>query len=121
MELDLTYLKHRTRFKFAGTLAWMAPELLQGQAYGPAVDLYAFGIVLWEIAAQKLPWFDLSDDDFRFDGLSRIVLSGRRPLVSSQWPVEYRDLMQRCWHENPACRGSFDTAMTQLSVACWDQ
>ena len=104
-----------------GTLAWMAPEMLQGAVYGPAVDLYSYGIVLWEIAAQKLPWHDITDRQYTASNLTKIVVSGRRPVVDTKWPAAYRDLMQRCWHGDAPCRGSFDTAVAELSVAKWDQ
>ena len=106
---------------YIGTLAWMAPEILLGEAYGPAVDLYSYAIVMWEIAAQKLPWFDMSDRQYTSSNMTKVVASGRRPAVDSQWPAPYRDLMQRCWHGEPHCRGSFGTAVDELSIAKWDQ
>ena len=35
-----------------GTMLWMAPEVIQGELYGREADVYSYGIVLWEIAAQ---------------------------------------------------------------------
>ena len=44
-----------TMTKGVGTPLWMAPELfLGGTKHGPEVDLYSFGVILWELAAGHL-------------------------------------------------------------------
>ncbi len=49
----------------AGTLSYMAPELLKGSTASPSltdkVDIYALGIMLWELATRQLPWRGCSD------------------------------------------------------------
>jgi serine/threonine protein kinase len=32
-----------------GTPAWMAPEVLRGEAYSKSADLYSYGVILWEV------------------------------------------------------------------------
>ena len=39
-----------------GTPLWAAPELLRGERYDEMVDIFSFGIVLYEIATRKLPY-----------------------------------------------------------------
>jgi len=40
-----------------GTLEWMAPELFDAdREYGQAVDVFSFGVVMWEIWAQAYPY-----------------------------------------------------------------
>lgn len=39
----------RTTVTAAGTPAYMAPELLQDCPFNKSVDVYAFGILLWEV------------------------------------------------------------------------
>lgn len=39
-----------------GTLAYLAPELIQGQSASAQSDLYALGVVLYELAAGRLPF-----------------------------------------------------------------
>ena len=41
---------------FAATIAYLAPEVLQGEQPTPASDIYALGLVLYEAAAGRLPW-----------------------------------------------------------------
>ena len=40
-----------------GTVTNMAPEMLKRQEYGPKVDVWALGIVLYELLSGELPAF----------------------------------------------------------------
>lgn len=39
-----------------GTLPYMSPEQMEGREPGPHWDLYAAGVILWELLARCLPW-----------------------------------------------------------------
>jgi serine/threonine protein kinase len=52
----------------AGTPAYMAPELLQNATYSKSVDMYAFGVLLWEILTAEVPHKGLSLDEVREEG-----------------------------------------------------
>lgn len=41
--------------EIAGTFAWAAPELLLGQRCSEKADIYAFGVVVWELATGERP------------------------------------------------------------------
>eukprot|EP01133_Synstelium_polycarpum_P011935 gene11935-13910_t len=45
--------------KSIGSPIWMAPELLVGEDYTEKVDVYAFGIILWELGTGELPYSGL--------------------------------------------------------------
>ena len=53
-----------SRSAFAGTPPWMAPEQLRGERelYGAASDMYAFGVIAWELATGRQPWAELGGD-----------------------------------------------------------
>ncbi len=73
----------------SGTLAYMAPELLEshGQPARPAADIYALGITLFECAALRLPFVADSRDH-----VVRQILHGRLPDVCASGRRLPRDL-----------------------------
>jgi serine/threonine protein kinase len=98
-----------------GTTLWMAPEMLARQRYTKAIDVYSYGIVMWEIASQQLPWADLDRDKSYVDmnKLLQLLLDGVRPEVASNWPAPYVEMMTRCWATDPHSRPDFkETANT---------
>jgi serine/threonine protein kinase len=65
---------------WAGTPEYMAPEHWRGDALTPAVDVFSFGVVLWEMVTGKIPW-ELAPD-------YKILVSVRALVVSSP-PAPY--------------------------------
>jgi serine/threonine-protein kinase len=47
--------------RLAGTPGYIAPECLRGQAADPRADLYALGVVLYEMTTGALPFDDVGD------------------------------------------------------------
>ncbi|KAL0754755.1 hypothetical protein Bca101_092423 [Brassica carinata] len=39
---------------------WMAPEVLRNESADEKSDIYSFGVVLWELATEKIPWENLN-------------------------------------------------------------
>jgi serine/threonine protein kinase len=99
-----------------GTPLWMAPEMLAGKKYDARVDVYSYGIVLWEIASQRLPWEEVQSTLFLKTLLSMIE-SGRRPEVEAGWPRGYCAVMERCWQLAPQDRPDFADIGRMLTTA----
>jgi serine/threonine protein kinase len=59
-----------------GTLYWMAPEVLKGDVYNEAVDVYAFAICMWEMVAQEVPWQSIAAPEVPF----KVAIEGHRPV-----------------------------------------
>ncbi|ETL95513.1 TKL protein kinase [Phytophthora nicotianae] len=83
-----------------GTFQWMAPEVLTSQKYSLSADVYSFGIILWEICEGAAPFRDLAPAQIPI----AVVQERRRPIISPMTPLPLRDLIQRCWHHEPALR-----------------
>jgi len=96
--------------KSIGTPIWMSPELLKGEDYDEKVDVYAYGIILWEIGTGELPFSNLDTMQIAVT----VVTKGLRPVIPPQWPPSLKELIQQCWHEKPSQRPSFDAILVRL-------
>jgi serine/threonine protein kinase len=43
-----------------GTYRWMAPEMIKQKAYNRKVDVYSFGLLLWEMVSGRIPYENLT-------------------------------------------------------------
>ncbi|KAK6231051.1 hypothetical protein QUC31_002569 [Theobroma cacao] len=95
-----------------GTLPWMAPELLNGSSnkVSEKVDVFSFGIVLWEILTGEEPYANMHYGAI----IGGIVSNTLRPTIPSFCDPEWRKLMEECWAPNPAARPSFSEIASQL-------
>jgi serine/threonine protein kinase len=48
-----------TKMSFAGTVSWMAPEIIRNEPCSEKVDVWSYGVVLWELLTCELPYKDL--------------------------------------------------------------
>ena len=55
LDFGLSVREHDSQEQ-AGTLAYMAPEMLQGARASIVTDLYAFGVIAYQIFADRLPF-----------------------------------------------------------------
>lgn len=93
-----------------GSLRYMAPEVALRQVYCEKVDVYSFGIMLWQMASDKIPFKGLSRDEF----MERVVVGGERPKIGVLWPRRFNTLLQSCWHADAKKRPSFELVLEQL-------
>jgi serine/threonine protein kinase len=64
-----------------GTPCWTAPEVLRGEKYSEAADVFSFGIVMWEVLTRRQPYAGLN-----FMAVTLDVLEGRRPPLPHDFP-----------------------------------
>lgn len=106
-DLGLSKVKCQTLISggVRGTLPWMAPELLNGSSslVSEKVDVFSFGIVLWELLTGEEPYADLHYGAI----IGGIVSNTLRPPVPESCDSEWRALMERCWSSEPQERPSF--------------
>ena len=97
---DTASLWKRRMTSALGSPGWMAPELWEEQSvYGPAVDIYAFGIVMWECLQLCVPWRTKSVMEIR-DAVKAGIKPGVSVDAARGAPMEYLNLMNRCLDHN---------------------
>jgi len=93
-----------------GSLAWMAPELLTlGTTDPEKCDIFAFGVVLWEIASRQIPYEEFTEFQVREN-----VKEGERLLIPLDVPVGFYNLITQCWDQDPAKRPKAETIVNKL-------
>jgi serine/threonine protein kinase len=100
-----------------GTYHWMAPEVIQSKPYNERIDIFAFGIIIFEVASRAMPYSDFQLSPLE---LSKAVTEGMRPDISqvdSECPLAVRDTMIQCWSALPFDRPSFDNIIENLKSA----
>lgn len=45
-----------TKMTFVGTVAWMAPEVIRHELCSEKVDVWSYGVLLWELLTQEKPY-----------------------------------------------------------------
>lgn len=93
-----------------GTVTHMAPELLAGGRTSPAADVYAFGILMFELWTGKAAFAGLS----KVQVMVGVVSSGLRPVFPLHCPAWYSSLAAACWMQSANSRPSFAALCAQL-------
>ncbi|KAL4423315.1 hypothetical protein ABPG77_006110 [Micractinium sp. CCAP 211/92] len=100
---------------------WLAPEVMRGQRATKAADVFAFGVVMWEVLTWQVPWTNVGPWQ-----LVNLLVSGSRleippleQLPGSDTPQfagldAYVALMRRCWAQDPAERPTFEQVIPEL-------
>ena len=86
-----------------GTYHWMAPELFTSQNYDNKVDVYAYGMILWEMIAEQIPFAGMNGSQIMIDVCERHM----RPVIPDGTPKKLRNLIEMCWQDDPQKRPEF--------------
>jgi serine/threonine protein kinase len=92
-----------------GVVPYMAPELFRGATYSKASDIYALGIVMWELSAGEQPFSDCDHDA----ELVHRICDGKRPTIMDGTPDCWIQLMTKCWEGDPSKRPTAHNVMLE--------
>ncbi|XP_018393146.1 PREDICTED: mitogen-activated protein kinase kinase kinase 13 isoform X4 [Cyphomyrmex costatus] len=105
-----------TKMTFAGTVAWMAPEVIRNEPCSEKVDIWSYGVVLWELLSGEIPYKDVDSSAVMWGvGSNSLHL----PIPTS-CPEGYGLLVKQCWSAKPRNRPSFKLIEMHLAIAAVD-
>jgi serine/threonine protein kinase len=82
----------------AGTLNWMAPEVLSASGHGRFADIWSFGCLVVEMATGKQPWHEVSNQL----ELDRIVCQTNQvPKIPDTYSENLKDFFHKCFERDP--------------------
>ncbi len=93
-----------------GPMRYMAPEVVESLPYNEKVDVYAFGLLLWEMLQTTEAFLGMSIREF----YTRVVNEGARPPLDETWPTELQRLISNCWHHDADRRPPFHDIVHHL-------
>ncbi|KAL3158747.1 hypothetical protein ABBQ32_011475 [Trebouxia sp. C0010 RCD-2024] len=83
---------------------WKAPELLKNAPHSMATDVYAFGMLLYEVMFRRDPFAGESSEEVLHALCDKNRKLPKRPSLtpphSRHLPLELVTLMQQCWHQD---------------------
>ncbi|MCE6991374.1 serine/threonine-protein kinase [Dyadobacter sp. CY323] len=106
MDFGIARLEGSTRLtradRVVGTLEYMAPELLNGANPSVQSDLYAVGVLMYELLSGKMPFESSTDITLISQILTKkpIALKSRIPVL----PKSVEDILERLFQKNPEKR-----------------
>ncbi|KAL5547975.1 hypothetical protein UlMin_003206 [Ulmus minor] len=120
-DLGLSKIKQKSLVSggVRGTIPWMAPELLNSSnnnSVTEKVDVYSFGIVMWELLTGEEPYAHTPSEGT----IAGIIKGDLRPEIPSWCDPVWRSLMERCWSSDPNTRPPFSEIAKELRTMSAD-
>lgn len=105
------------RQTFAGTLLWMAPEVLEQKRYDSKIDIWSLGIVAFELGSGEPPFYKL--------GQSQIVsnIIGQKPvrlIDAIESSFEFNSFIDRCLVKDPKDRAGTEELLNHPFIVNCD-
>ncbi|XP_065838859.1 uncharacterized protein [Oscarella lobularis] len=111
---------HQRGTRAVGTALFRAPEIIRGRDYDSSVDIYSYGITLWEIQTAKNPYVDQLQVGVTVrDILDRVVGEELRPEFPAYCDKDMIELTKSCWQMSPFRRPTFDEIVLKLEAICF--
>jgi len=95
-----------------GSLRYMAPEVALRKPYTEKVDVYSFGVMIWQMAKDRVPFKGMNKAEFN----AKVVVRNERPKIDKSWPTGFSNLLVSCWNPNPSLRPSFHQILKELNA-----
>ncbi|XP_015794469.1 mitogen-activated protein kinase kinase kinase 13 [Tetranychus urticae] len=101
------------KMSFAGTVSWMAPEVIRNERCSEKVDVWSYGVVIWEILTREIPYKDVDSSAIMW-GVGNTSLHLPVPTTC---PDGLKLLLNQCWKQKPANRPTFAQILDHLDIA----
>ncbi|KAH3756853.1 protein kinase [Pelomyxa schiedti] len=86
-----------------GTFAWMPPEMMKGLQYDERVDVYSYGLILYELVTATIPFAGLNPTQIQH----MIATLDQRPPLPFDLSPKWSTLIQTCWATDMTLRPPF--------------
>lgn len=84
----------------AGSLPYMAPEIVKMETYDSKCDVFSFALLFWEMLSLKQCCKGYTPNQF----IDRVVVKNERFPLQKSWPPLIRLLLPEAWDSDPKKR-----------------
>ena len=102
--------------QYIGTSAYIAPEIINGNRYNSKADVYSFGIIMYEIITDSIPYPLFQSGKmplFQFN--NKVVNEGYRPEFTVPVQESLKKLIEKCWSKDLNQRPTFEQLFNKLA------
>lgn len=93
-----------------GTPQWMAPEVLRNEPSDEKSDVYSYGVVLWELATEKIPWDHLNS----MQVIGAVGFMNQRLEIPNDVDPRWASIIESCFQSEPKNRPTFQELLERL-------
>ena len=96
-----------------GTIPWMAPEMISTRKWSEKSDVYAAGVIFWEIFSGLIPYHEFEGSSF---DLLMEISRGKRPDITEIAEIDgsLLTLITNMWESKPSDRPTMREVLDQL-------
>ena len=109
IDFGLTKQQDNNIYDLYSTLQFSPPELLKKKEFDQSVDVYSFGILIWEVFTRKLPFFNMDKIE-----ICKLIEQGEHPSENEfekTTPKDIIELYLKCVNKDKKSRPSIDEAI----------
>ncbi|KAL7527620.1 hypothetical protein ACHAXR_005226 [Thalassiosira sp. AJA248-18] len=96
--------------KMTGSRPYMAPENFLGNPYGKSVDVFSFGVLLWEMLHFKYAFYHFTIQDYK----DMVVKRNYRPSIDKSLSTRMQTLIKETWDPDPKKRPTIERVSLNL-------
>lgn len=96
--------------KMTGSRPYMAPENFLGNPYGKSVDVFSFGVLLWEMLHFKFAFYHFTIQDYK----DMVVNRNYRPSIDKSLSTRMQTLIKETWDPDPKKRPTIERVSLNL-------
>ncbi|KAL3986227.1 Protein kinase domain family protein [Acanthocheilonema viteae] len=97
------------RMSVVGTVPYLAPEVIRDRKCSKAMDVWSFGLVLWEVLTGATPFEGLGPGAVQLQ-IGTFV----KQKIPSSCPPDLRLIIESCWRDDPLERPTFKELIVEL-------
>ena len=109
----------------AGSYGYMAPEVFNDQHYNEKVDVFSFGVMMYNLCYRVIPALQINPKTGETEDMltyaKRVSTGWRQPLDDTKVPPAINRIIEACWSQEGKMRPSMNDVVGRLKAAMEDK